>query len=55
MVDGKKFIVEKIVYIVLDIMVEKFGKDYLVVFEEVFENVCLVVEVKFCCVGGLIY
>lgn len=55
MVDGKKFIVEFIVYSVLEILVQCFGKFELEVFEVVFENVCLIVEVKFCCVGGFIY
>lgn len=55
MFDGKKLVVEKIVYGVFDIVVEKIGKVYLDVFEEVFDNICFIVEVKFCCVGGLIY
>lgn len=55
MVDGKKFIVEFIVYSALEILVQRFGKFELEVFEVVFENVRSIVEVKFRRVGGFIY
>ncbi|KEY91429.1 30S ribosomal protein S7 [Candidatus Photodesmus blepharus] len=55
MVNGKKSIAEKIVYSALDSIAEKSGKDHLVVFEEVLENVRPLVEVKSRRVGGSTY
>lgn len=55
MVDGKKFVVEYIVYGVLDIVVDCKNGEFLELFEKVFDNICLMVEVKSCWVGGVIY
>lgn len=55
MESGKKVVVECIVYGVLD-KVKECGKvDFLEIFEKVFDVIVLLVEVKFCCVGGVIY
>jgi len=53
--DGKKFVVECIVYGVFEGICEKIGIDFVVMFKCVFDNVKFVIEVKSCCVGGVIY
>lgn len=55
MIDGKKFVVEKIVYNVFDCVENKVKCVFVEVFYEVFDNIKLFVEVCFCCVGGVIY
>ena len=55
MVDGKKSISEKIVYVALDVAVEKSGKDALDLFEVALENIRPSVEVKSRRVGGSTY
>lgn len=54
-VDGKKLLVELIVYGVFCGVEVKNGQDVVVMFKKVFDNVCLIFEVCSCCVGGLIY
>lgn len=54
MLSGKKFVVEKIVYGVMDVIGEK-NLNFVELVQKVLDNVVLLVEVKFCCVGGVIY
>ncbi|MCK5819063.1 MAG: 30S ribosomal protein S7 [Psychromonas sp.] len=55
MVDGKKSISEKIVYVALEVASEKTKKDALDLFEVVLENIRPSVEVKSRRVGGSTY
>ena len=55
MVDGKKSISEKIVYVALKTAAEKSGKDALDIFEVALENIRPSVEVKSRRVGGSTY
>lgn len=55
MIDGKKLVVEKIVYNVFDCVEVKLKKELVEIFYEVFDNVKFVLEVCLCCVGGVIY
>ena len=55
MLDGKKGIVQKIVYGAFDIVAEKSGKEPLEVFEAAMENVMPQLEVKARRVGGSTY
>lgn len=56
MQSGKKFVVEKIVYGVMDVIIEKNSSVNVIdLVQKVLDNVVLVVEVKLCCVGGVIY
>lgn len=55
MKDGKKLVVECIVYGVLDCVEDKVKIDFVELFYQVLENVSFVIEVCFCCVGGVMY
>ena len=55
MVDGKKSVAEKIVYIALDKIQERSGKDPVEVFETTLETLAPMVEVKSRRVGGATY
>jgi small subunit ribosomal protein S7 len=55
MVDGKKSISEKIVYVALKVASEKSGKEALDIFEVALENIRPSVEVKSRRVGGSTY
>jgi len=55
MVDGKKSVAEKIVYIALDKVQERSGKDPVEIFETTLETLAPVVEVKSRRVGGATY
>ncbi len=55
MLDGKKGVAQRIVYDAFDIIRTKTGKDPLEVFEQAFENVKPVLEVKARRVGGANY
>ncbi|WP_094752579.1 30S ribosomal protein S7 [Psychromonas sp. CD1] len=55
MVDGKKSISEKIVYVALDVASKKTEKDELELFESALENIRPSVEVKSRRVGGSTY
>ncbi|MCY4330511.1 MAG: 30S ribosomal protein S7 [Endozoicomonadaceae bacterium] len=55
MVDGKKSVAEKIVYIALDKVLERISKDPVEIFETVLETLAPVVEVKSRRVGGATY
>jgi small subunit ribosomal protein S7 len=55
MVDGKKSISEKIVYVALKVAAEKSGKEALDIFEVALENIRPSVEVKSRRVGGSTY
>ena len=55
MLDGKKTVAQKIVYVAFDIVKEKSGRDPLEVFEEALNNVMPVLEVKARRVGGATY
>ena len=55
MLDGKKSIAEKIVYVALDIAADKSTKEHLAVFESALDNVRPSVEVKSRRVGGSTY
>lgn len=55
MIDGKKLVVECIVYLVFDCVQSKLKCELIEVFYEVFDNVKFLVEVCLCCVGGVIY
>jgi len=55
MLDGKKSISEKIVYMALDTVAEKTKKSQLDIFETVLENIKPVLEVKSRRVGGSTY
>lgn len=52
---GKKFVVLNIVYDVFIVIEERIDFDVLELFEKVVWNVIFLVEVKVCCVGGVIY
>ena len=55
MVDGKRGVVQKIVYGAFDIIREKTDKDPLEVFEQSMENIMPLLEVKARRVGGATY
>jgi small subunit ribosomal protein S7 len=55
MLDGKKAVAEKIIYIALDVAAEKSGKEHLALLEEALDNVRPTVEVKSRRVGGSTY
>ena len=55
MLDGKKGVAQKIVYVAFEIVQEKTGKDPLEVFEQAMENVMPALEVKARRVGGATY
>ena len=55
MLDGKKGVAEKIVYGAFDRVAEKTGKEPLEAFEEAFNNIMPVLEVKARRVGGATY
>ena len=55
MEDGKKGVAQKIVYDAFNIVEEKIGQNALEVFQEAFENVMPVLEVKARRVGGSTY
>lgn len=55
MFDGKKSVVEKIIYKVFNKIEEKSGEKGIEVFEKVLERVCFLVEVRSRRVGGVIY
>ena len=55
MEDGKKGVAQKIVYDAFNIVEEKVGQNALEVFQEAFENVMPVLEVKARRVGGSTY
>ena len=55
MEDGKKGVAQKIVYEAFGIVEEKIGQNALEVFQEAFENVMPVLEVKARRVGGSTY
>lgn len=55
MYDGKKSVVEKIIYKVFNKIEEKSGEKGIEVFEKVLERVCFLVEVCSRRVGGVIY
>lgn len=55
MVDGKKSVAEKIVYIALDKIQERSGKNPVEVFETTLETLAPLVEVKSRRVGGATY
>ena len=55
MEDGKKGVAQKIVYEAFTIVEEKIGQNALEVFQEAFENVMPVLEVKARRVGGSTY
>ena len=55
MLDGKKGVAQKIVYVAFEIVAEKTGKDALEVFEQAMENVMPSLEVKARRVGGSTY
>jgi small subunit ribosomal protein S7 len=55
MLDGKKAVAEKIIYIALDVAAEKSGKEHLAILEEALDNVRPTVEVKSRRVGGSTY
>lgn len=52
---GKKFVVYNIVYDVFKVIEERIDLDLLELFEKVVWNLMFLVEVKVCCVGGVIY
>ena len=55
MLDGKKTVVQKIVYDAFEIIKEKTGKDPLEVFEESLNQIMPVLEVKARRIGGATY
>ena len=55
MISGKKSVAETIVYVALDIVQDKLGKDPLEAFDEALENIAPMVEVKSRRVGGATY
>ena len=55
MLDGKKAVAQKIVYVAFDIIKEKEQKDALEVFETALNNIMPVLEVKARRIGGATY
>ena len=55
MLDGKKGVAQKIVYMAFDKVAEKTGKDALTAFEEAMNNIMPTLEVKARRVGGATY
>ena len=55
MLDGKKGVAQKIVYVAFDEVAEKSGKDAIEVFEEAMNNIMPQLEVKARRIGGATY